>query len=366
MGNLSNRERFLMIAIVLIIAIFALQMFVLNPLKDKQSELIDEKNELEDQQAYLDQMIEKNEQNRQQLDILNGQIKDIETSFIAQLNSEALEQYIMKIFEDNNCPYLVAAGVSDVNQPSVILPDGTVSPNILKVKRVSVTYSTTDGFLVPQFNLTDPNSVEQFREWWGRVQEGIESSVSSQENAGRGNANTESTSLYTPIFGEPDNAQLIGYDGFIASLTQIEKLDPQAIKINSINVEDKVGYLTMTAEIDFYSAQLVNRVSDPDLDKPYITFNGNTPTHNVGLIGLPLYPVTNENSGWYGILPVTEDVQASERPFATYYSSSILKWLLDTYDLGTVLGLQYSDSGNINEDGDVPAGNEEPADVPED
>ncbi len=360
MGNLSNREKFLMIAIVLLIAIFALQMFVLNPLKDKQADLTAEKEELEDQKAYYDQMIADNERNQLELEALKSSIKEIETSFIAELNSEALEQYVLKIFEDNNCPYLVSAGVSDVSMPSVVLPDGTVSANSLRVKRVTVSYSTTDGFLVPQFNLTDPNSVEQFQQWITRVNENIESSLSSQ---GANGAANQAENMYTPVYGEPDNAQLVGYDGFIAALSQIEGVDPDAIKINSITVNDETGYLTLTAEIDFYSASLINRISEPDLDKPYITYNGNTPTHNVGLIGLPLYPVTNENSDWYGILPISDDVRASERPFATYYSTAVLRYYLETYDLGTILGL--SGAGvNLNDE-NTPVTGETPTETPD-
>lgn len=354
MGNLSAREKFLTLAILLIIVIFGLQMLVLNPQKDKNSELTAQYEELKNEKARKDQLIEANQQNTDEIERLNESIKEMEVKFIPVLNAESLQMWVMKKFENAGCPYLVSISIADVAEPAVILPNGEVSPNALAVKRITVSYSTTDGFNVPQYNAvsgdveldwdnwkgTYDNDIT-YPEWIAKVSEGYKAVLEYRDSLNDDLSNATPIT-YDTMFKGSDDYGRVGYAEFISALKSIEETNPFAIKVNTIDVKDNVGSLTLTATIDFYSAKLANRVSDPAdyMHEDYIEFKSTNPQTGVGLIGLPLYPVLDENSSWAYTTPNVDDVIGASRPFAAYYSSALFTYFLEQYkDLGLVLGV---------------------------
>lgn len=331
MGNLSAREKFMMLAIGLILIVFGLQMLVLKPQQNKTEELEARRAELQQQKDYYDSMIAASAQNREQIEVLNGQIAVIENSFLPVLNSEAIQQYVLNAFLSNGCPYLVSINCDDLTKNNVVLPDNTVSNNFVMIKRVNVTYSTTDGYCVPQYGDNPANTPDSILQWTTQVKDIIDNNDALQREA-------EQSGIDGIVYTMINN--VTGYNEFITTLQQLEAADPECIKINTFSVRGESGYLILEASIDFYSANIVNRVSDPDMSPAYVTFAGNTPAHSVNQIGLPLYPITNTDSAWAGIFLNPDEVASGDRPFATYYSSAVLKYFIQQdYGLARILGI---------------------------
>lgn len=361
MGNLSAREKFMMLAIGLILIVFGLQMLVLKPQQKKTEELEARRAELQQQKDYYDSMITASAQNREQIEVLNGQITVLENSFLPVLNTESIQQYVLDAFESNGCPYLVSIDSEDLTKNNVVLPDNTVSNNFVMIKRINVQYSTTDGFCVPQYGSNPTNTPDSILQWLQDVKDIID----SQEDLAR---DAEANNIEGIVYNMVNS--VTGYDEFIATLQEIEAENPDCVRINKFSVRAESGYLILEASIDFISANIVNRVSDPDMSPAYVTFAGNTPAHSVNQIGLPLYPVSNPDSAWAGVFLVDDEVISGDRPFATYYSSAILKYFINNNNsLSTILGIvdNYShvsfddeapDDGATPDDG-AQAGNDE-------
>lgn len=319
MGNLGTREKYGMIALVVVVILFFIYLLGIRTLNNDYQNQINTRNELQARIEYLDALKENNDAARREIAQIRDNIIAEEDRFIPKLQTEVLEQYVVKTFEDNGCPYLVELDSIDVTFPVVVMPDGSSSEDNLLCKRISVTFSTTDGFNIPQYNRS--NSI-------------IEEGVPNYETFA---TLVEQMSTRTGAWNEEG---AIGYDEFINALKEIEAEDPDAIKIAMIGATDDHGHILLSADIDFYSVTFLNRISTNTSNAPYAVWAGDTniPT-DAGFIGMP-YVVTDENSGWYNVMipeiPTT-------MPFATYYSPAVFNNLIAQNSLPVVLGLAEGD-----------------------
>ncbi len=330
MGNLGQREKYLIIVMGILLIILALYLLGIRPLTAKNYDLEVEKQQLQARLDYYKALQQSNDEMLSEIHALEGQISDIEETFVPVINTEALEQYIMNIFESNDCPYLVGISTENVQSPAFTLPDGSVADETLNIKRVAVVYSTTDGFNVPEYNrdqsLIDPET--------GRVTE-----------------NQEEVDAILEGMTWQGMESIVGYDEFIASLNVIKDENPSCIKISEIRVDTVAGYKLMSATIDFYSANLINRVSPATSSAPYVTWAGaaSYPT-GAGFIGLPFY-VDNPDSAWYGFYMPLADATSTDRPFASAFSAAYFSANANATGLPGFLELD-EDAGNNNQGAD--------------
>ena len=296
MGNLSMREKAFIYVILLLLIIVGGYFLGIRNLNNQYNEYKTQLDQLNARKAYLDQLkldIDATEDEISQLDTF---IKDKELSFIDKLDSECIEQYIMKTMEESGMPYLSSITCEEVACAPVSYPDGSAAPDSLQCLRVDISYSSTDGYITTQYNLTPDQTGDD--------------------------AGEIITALYilqdTSFAGER-----VGYDEFIKGLKAIAEENPDCIKISDIAVIDNAGFLTLNASIDFYGTNLANRVSEDDSTDGYTYWQGDKNVDTAGgFIGYP-YIVTDPNSLWFGIEnPSDECTTFIDRPFAAYWANA--------------------------------------------
>ncbi|MCQ2516502.1 MAG: DUF3450 domain-containing protein [Saccharofermentans sp.] len=314
MGNLGAREKYGFMLLGVVVLVFLIYFFGIRSAQASYDSLVAQRNELSARLQYYEQLKNQNASAETAINALNQDISSIEATFLPALNAESLEQYVLSVFEENGCPYLVNVSLEAVGADSVTLPDGSPARDSILINRISVQYSSTDGYNIPQYNQSD--------------------SVNN-------NGDLDEELLNTLLDGMVwhGTSGIKGYDEFIASLAAIESENPDCVKVHSVHVEDEAGYLLMSAEIDFYSVTFTNRVSTPNLSAPYVTFAGAPVDTDGGFIGMP-FIVDNQNSAWYNVSLTDADALAGTRPFATYYSNVIFtdavasQGLLGVLDVG--------------------------------
>lgn len=300
MNNLSAREKTGIYVISLLFFILLAYILGIRTLNNKFDQLVGQYNELSARRDYLNQLKANVAQTTEEIERLNQEVSKVELSFIDKLENECLMQYVLKTFEESGIPYMSDITTEDVKCPSITYADGTSSPDALQCTRVKVTYATTDGYIIPQYNLT-PDTV-------------------SKPAEGEKDAKTRAKELLGKM-GKEEYAEAKGYNEFIAALEKMSKDNPDCIKITEATVTSKAGFFILTASIDFYGTVLTNRVSVDDSKAPYTYWTGHTNVDTSGgFIGIP-YIVKNENSLWYGFLAESFDAQM-ERPFAAYWSNA--------------------------------------------
>lgn len=304
MKNLSLKEKVLMFVVVIVVGLLALYLLVIKPLNQASSDLKLQQITLQQTVAYYDSLKDENSDTSNQIQVLNDSISSIELDFLPELNTESIVQYVMNVFETNGCPYLSSVETSSVACNDVALPDGTFASDRMVVRRVTVTYSTTDGYCVPQYNGTPEYNTS-------------EDLAAAFEAMGTYGMSPE---------------EIIGYSQFVTSLEEIERANPSCIKISRIHVEDQLnGFMLLTADIDFYATSLVDRVSVPQVGLPYVDWSGATDVDCAGgQIGIPLI-VDNPASSWDGISLIVSESGWVDRPFATYFSSALFSLLGGMY-----------------------------------
>ena len=320
MNNLTAREKGFMYVITLIIIVVLGYFFGIRNLNNKYEEYKTELQTLQERKAYLDQLRENNASMASEIELLKASCSELELSFIDEIETECIEQYVLKTFEDAGCPYLVSISASDIGMSSVTYPDGTISPDGLVCMQIGVTYVSTDGYTVTQYNrtpdFTNPNTVA------GTI-----------------------TDLRDQM-GQGDYAKRKGYDEFISALKKINTENPGCIKVDSLAVSQNGGGLKLTATINFYGANLRNRISVDDSKKPYTYWCGDKNVNTKGgFIGFP-YICDNPNSLWYGIenTPFTGEGTESMQ-FAAYWATALFKKNLSEADgdYRTLLGFEYAE-----------------------
>ena len=124
MNNLTAREKGFMYVITLLIIVVLGYFFGIRTLNNKYDEYRAELQSLQERKAYLDQLRENNASMASEIEILKSSCSEIELSFIDRLETECIEQYVLKTFEDAGCPFLTNVTATDVGMGAVSYPDG--------------------------------------------------------------------------------------------------------------------------------------------------------------------------------------------------------------------------------------------------
>lgn len=295
MGNLSLKEKLLFGAVIILIVIVLIWFAVISPLNAQLSEAQTELQSKQELNQIYENLRTNNVEKDSAIDSLEENIVELEQSFVPQLNSDAIVNYIQRLFETNGCPYLSEIYTESIPMDSIILSDGSISSDSLSCLRVTVRYQSTDGYNVPEYN-NNPD-------WHVNMQ-------------------YDDTAIMEAI-AQMGSYPVVGYPEFVQTVTQLSQLNPSAIKISNIRIEDSLqGYLNMTAVIDFYAGSFTDRVSEISTDAPYVTFGGETPETTLGMIGFPIV-VENTESPYAGIMLHPAQFVLEERDFAAWWSSSI-------------------------------------------
>ena len=317
MNNLTAREKGFMYVITLLIIVVLGYFFGIRTLNNKYEGYKVELQELQDRKAYLDQLRENNASMATEIEILKTSCAELELSFIDKLETECIEQYVLKTFETAGCPFLVTVASTDVGMPAVTYPDGSAADESLVCLEIQVVYSSTDGYIVTQYNRT-PDCTRGSKV---PVEETI---ADLAEKMGQG-----------------DYAKRRGYDEFLKALKKINEENTDCIKVNSITVEENNGALLLTATIDFYGANLYNRLSVDESKAAYTYWTGHTNVDTKGgFIGFP-YVCDNKNSLWYGIINDQLDMEKG-KPFAAYWANAlfIIQYHEADDDIKAVIGFE--------------------------
>lgn len=297
MNNLSAREKTGIYVISLLILILLGYILGIRTLNNKYEQLNQQYNELVARRDYLNQLKSNVAQTTEEIQRVNESISKVELSFIDKLENECLMQYVLKTFEDNGIPYMSAIKTEDVSCPSFSYADGTGAKEALQCTRVNVTYASTDGYIIPQYNRT-PDTTQKAE---------TDPKTTIKELIGK--------------MGTEEYAEAKGYDEFLKSLEKMAKDNEGSIKVTNLVVTSTNGFFRLEASIDFYGTVLPNRVSVDDNKAGYTSWTGHTGVDTSGgFIGFP-YVVKNENSLWNGF--VLGNFSAyTERPFAAYWANA--------------------------------------------
>lgn len=289
MGRRTLKEKLLIFIVIVIIGAFLVWFFGIRKIQKLIDSTTVQRDAVQIQLNEYQQLSETNSDYEKKISALKTDITNLESGLIPTLSTQNLETYVMQTFEENGCPYLTSIMAEDVACDSVTLPDGTLSNDCLLLKRITVTYSTTDGVCVPEYNETP---------FWDAA-----------------SANQAVSEMGT--YG------IVGYDEFIKALAAIESENPDCILISGIKAEDSgTGFILLTATIDFYGAQLPDRVSDASdyTNNAYASWSGSTDIDTAGgMIGSPLY-CNNPDSDYYGVQIADSALTFADRPFAAGFS----------------------------------------------
>lgn len=167
---------------------------------------------------------------------LEGDIVTLEQSLLPSLNTEIVTEKFVSIFNAHGMKFVtkIKTLFPEGSEDKILYPDGSFSRNSTSCLQVTLRISGTDG-------VTDG--------------------------------------------GIP----LVGYDQFIQAIKDIEDEDPEAIRIDSIAMEDtSEGFQYFDVTINVYSFNLPSRVSELDLTHPYVNWTRPDPTLG-GMIGTPYW-----------------------------------------------------------------------------
>jgi hypothetical protein len=327
MNNLSSREKAFIYVMGLLIVIVLGYFFGIRSLNKKYDEYETKLAELNERKAYLDQLMVDNAEMDKEISNIEAAISEVELSFLDNIDTECIEQYLLDTFEDKNCPYLKSVETEEIECAPVILADGSTSADQLECLRVTLTYSTTDGFNVTQYNLnpdttalaTDPTAAQVISEQLAQI-------------------------------GSPEivEAGRQGYDEFISAVKAVAAENPDCIKVTDIAVEDQVGFMLLTVSVDFYGTNLTDRVSTDSSTEAYTSWKGHTNVAtDAGFIGYP-YVVRDENSLWYKCINLDASVSDMiDRPFAPYWANAaFVQSVNNAGSLATFLGVDTTMAAN--------------------
>ena len=300
MNNLTAREKGFMYVITLLIIVVLGYFFGVRTLNDKYEEYKAQLAALEQRKAYLDQLKVNNASMEAEIKLLKEECEKLELSFIDKLETETIEQYVLKTFEEAGCPFLTSIATTDVGMSAVTYPDGTTSPDSLTCLQVDVTYVTTDGYTVTQYNRNPDFTV-------GAEVPAAETAMAMKDQMGKG-----------------EFAERRGYNEFLTAIKKINSENKDCIKVNNVSATETDGYMTLTASISFYGTNLRNRLSVDDSKAAYTNWSGNTKIDTEGgFIGFP-YVCDNEKSLWYGVENLNAN-PANDKPFASYWANYLFK-----------------------------------------
>ena len=211
MNNLSAREKTGIYVISLLILILLGYVLGIRTLNNKYDALDKQYKELVAKRDYLNKLKDNVAQTTEEIARLNESISKVELSFIDKLENEVLMQYVLKTFEDNNIPYMSQIQTEDVKCPAVSYADGKTSPDTLQCTRINVVSATTDGYIIPQYNLT-PDTTQKAEK---------DPKALAKELIGK--------------MGKEGYDKAVGYDEFIKALDKMAKDNPGCIKVTNLS-----------------------------------------------------------------------------------------------------------------------------------
>ncbi|MCR5617660.1 MAG: type II secretion system protein M [Clostridiales bacterium] len=313
MNNLSTREKVLIYVVILLLIVGIVYVAVLRPLgkaiDSANAELDNRKSRLE----YLDALKASNESTKDNISKLEKDIKAKEGSLFAHIDGDVVADYVMRVFESSNCPYLSEIKVEDIPTSDIYLPDGSMAAEKLVLKRVYVEYATTDGFTIPEFNKKPA--------WY------------------TGGTELEKDLITDAVahMGDPAYYQITGYTQFIDGLKTIANNDTykNCIKVHSVTVEDSTtGFLYLRAEIDCYGTDLGSSriLAVKEKEQVKIEWDGD---ENVdcsgGMIGVPLFNFNEKNSFYMYQIAGDGIEEFSNRPYCSYFSNAMMVLIYKQY-----------------------------------
>ena len=315
MGNLSLREKAIIYLLALFVIAFLAYFFGIRTLNEAYEDLQGQLVTLQQQKEYLDQLKQNNIDTENAINEVKQNIIALEGTFISDIRTENIEQYVLKKMEDAGMPFLASVSVEDVPMDAVLLADGSRSPDSVLCKRVLVEYATTDGYEITQYNTTPSLTTET-----GAIDASVISNI------------IDRTGIY-----DPDNHY--GYDEFLEGLRAIASDAPDCVKIASLDAASTNGYMTMTASVEFYGANLTSRISSESKTDGFAVWKGDKNVDTAGgFIGMP-YFVVNPDSSWNGVLISSDKVSGFlPRPFASYLSNALFTEMIGQNGLDAVVG----------------------------
>ena len=158
MSKMGNTTKILLFGLGMVIFVLMSYLIIIKPLQSNHTKLMLTQEQLQGEKKYYDSLKDASDNTSGEIDQLNSEITDVENQFLPYLNTECIEQYVMAMFEENGCPYLKSIESESIVTNDVALPDGTFSSERLVQRRITVTYSTTDGYCIPQYNTVPDNN----------------------------------------------------------------------------------------------------------------------------------------------------------------------------------------------------------------
>lgn len=304
MKNLSIKEKVLLVGLFLVLFVALAYIFVIMPLDKKTAAREVELKDREYKFQQYELIKSQNAELEKSIDETEKDIAEIETSLLADVDIDVIENYVMAIFESKGSKYLSDMKSEDIAVDDIYLPNGTVANEKLQMKRITVEYATTDGYTIPEYNKSP--------EW--ATKNGVDYDLVNQAIA---------------LMGSDDpNYAVVGYDEFIAALKVISEELPSCMKIHRVYIEDStIGFVYLRAEVDIYSAKLgSSRVSSTeDANQVKMEWVGRTKVDcSGGMIGMPILNL-NPNNSWY-LVSISYDAlkDFQNRPYCSYFSNAIL------------------------------------------
>ena len=133
MTNLTAREKGFLYVITLLIIVVLGYFFGIRNLNIKYAEYQEELKTLQDRKEYLDQLRANNASMASEIDILKESCTQLELSFIDKLETECIEQYVLKTFEDAGCPFLISVSSNDIGMATVFIRTVRLHTRVLYV-----------------------------------------------------------------------------------------------------------------------------------------------------------------------------------------------------------------------------------------
>jgi len=217
--KLSKRESIMIFALVFFVLIFSYWFLIFTPI---QTELNDNllKYDIVKSQYDSDMTIIDNIGSlKTDLATLSSQVANYENRLLPELDPEVITEHLVKILADNGFTKVTNISNNLPMYEQIQEPDGTYGENNVQWITINLIASGTDGVT-------------------------------------------------------PGGTDKVGYDQFIAAVKEIEIVNPNAIHISSISMQEtNQGFQYFLVSIDVFAFNLPNRVSVIDASEPYITWN---------------------------------------------------------------------------------------------
>lgn len=254
--KLSGRETFMIFALIFIVMFAGYWFLILTPIKQAMTDSVNEYNGIRSQYNYEIAIIDNVGNLETDLEELNAQVTDYENRLLPELRPEVITEHLVKILADNGLTKVTDIGCTLPTFEQIMNSDGTYSANNVEWLTINLKASGTDGIT-------------------------------------------------------PGGTDKIGYDQFMSAVKQIESVNPDAIHVSSISMQEtNQGFQYFLISVDVFAFNLPSRISSIDTSEPYINWN-REPVPVGGLWGRP-----------YDSIPMSLIQPGFFRPFASDFTGS--------------------------------------------